>query len=248
MNARRFAVLSCLTGFAALNATLLRSCILLLLCIPLAPILTVPAKGSEIGFDFSGRIPGSPEGDNGAPTHLFIHHYGVPHSGLATGVTFRNDAGTIGTEPISVLILRPSVGGWTVVDRENLPDSAFHHGLPGDTTYTFPVPVPVNLGDIFAHWQFQNPGPIPVNLDDVHIDGLTSGRFGFASPDVNLGQFIADVGFTGARDYFINLDFIPTPEPSTFVLGVLGALAFAGFGRLISRRRSFRNSSAQRDR
>jgi PEP-CTERM motif-containing protein len=195
-------------------------------------MLVAPVAAAQIGFNFTGRVPGSSDGDSAAPTHLFIHHYAVAQPGLVTGVTFRNDSDVNSPEPISVLILRPVVGGWNVIDRENLPDSAFHHGLLGNTTYTFAVPVPVNVGDIFAHWQLQGAGPIPNNLDQTHVEGLSNGRFGFSSSAVDPGKFIANAGFSGARDYFINLDFVTVPEPSTIALGITGGgLVVAGVRR-----------------
>lgn len=201
--------------------------------------LVLLAHAAEIGFNFTGRLPGSPEGDLTAPTHLFVHLYPVPQPGIVTGVTYRNDSDVGDPQPISVLILRPVAGGWNVIDREDLPDSAFHHGVAGDTTYPFPAPVSVNPGDIFAHWQEQFAGPIPVNLTEVHVEGGSKAQFGFGSADIDPGSFISSGGYdrntTDLRDYFINLDFVAVPEPSTFTLGILGALSFAAGVRRLRR-------------
>lgn len=182
--------------------------------------MVLPVLGGSIGFDFSGEIPGSPNGDDAAGYHLFVHDYAVPEPGYVTGVTVRNDGPASEPEPISILILRPTLGGWTIVDRHELADAVFNHGIAGDTSYNFAVPTLVEIGDIFAHWQLQGSGPIPMNLDG--IDGLSRGRFGFDSADIDVGNFIANEFFSGNRDYFINLNFVAIPEPAS---GTLAAVA-----------------------
>jgi hypothetical protein len=170
------------------------------------------AQADLIGFDFAGRTPDSPQGDTAAPTHLFIHDYPIPGPGFITGVRYRNDTtgDPTGPEAISVLVLRPEGGGWRVIHRIDLPDSAFRHGASGDTTFMLPAPLPVQANDILAHWQYQGPGPIPPNVRN-HVDGVSHGQFGFNSSDVDVGKFIVNAGFTGQRDYFINLIFTPAP-------------------------------------
>ena len=81
------------------------------------------------------------------------------------------------------------------------------------TTFKLTPPIPVEEGDIFAHWHPGNmpTGAIPMNLDGTSIDGFSVGKFGFSSDDVEVGQIIMDSGFTGSRDYFLNVIFEPMP-------------------------------------
>ena len=170
-----------------------------------------PCQATTVGFDFSGQTPQFDTGDLGASLHLFIHVYAMPYDGFVTSVTFRNDSDTTsGLQPISLLILRPVLGGWNVAHRVELPDTVFKHGVIGDTTYMLPTALAVLQGDIFAHWQEQGPGPIPLN---IYGTGYSNGKYGFSSSQIDPGSFIdMYAGFGGARDYFINLNLTQVPR------------------------------------
>jgi hypothetical protein len=185
-----------------------------------------------VGFNFSGLIPEYPDGDGGAQNHLFIHSYEMPYDGFVTSATFRNDADS-GVQPISLLILRPFTDsingdGWKVVYRVEMEASVFYE-VAGDTTWMLPAPLAVEQRDIFAHWQAQGPGPIPLN---VYGTGLSNGQFGYYGIwEIDPGDFIKNDGFTGGRDYFINLNLSPVPEPTTMLLLGLGLMGVLGIRR-----------------
>ena len=162
-----------------------------------------------IGFDFANQNPDFPEGDASASLHLFLHKYPVPDHGMITGVTYLNDSDMI-SESFDLLILRPDNEGWKVVGRISLSDDS-PPAQTGMTVLTLPSPLSVEKDDIFAHWQYEMDGAIPVNVDDAASDGLSMGQYGFRSEDVDIGQRINQDGFSGQRDYFINVIFQPTP-------------------------------------
>ena len=109
-----------------------------------------------------------------------------------------------------------------------------NHGILGDTTYILPTALAVLQGDIFAHWQEQGAGPIPLNIPaDDPINpyfGLINGQYGFTTDLLDQGDFIANAGFTGARDYFVSLN-LTVPEPTTMLLLGLGLIGLAGIRR-----------------
>jgi hypothetical protein len=163
-----------------------------------------------IGFDFSDQTPINPEGDNSAPTHLFVHKYPIPNDGLIIGVTYLNDSDSV-AENITFLILRPIGGGWKVIHRADLIEDDLPPATTGTTTFSFETSLAVKKGDIFAHWQPAQTGPIPLNLESSPFDGLSFNKVGFSTKDIEEGEIILSENFSGGRDYFINLIFEETP-------------------------------------
>ncbi len=163
----------------------------------------------KVGFDFAKQTPQFSEGDTSASLHLFLHKYHMPNDGFITGVTYLNDSDTI-AESFDLLILRPDTKGWKVIHRISLSDDS-PPAKTGVTVLTLPTSLPVQKNDIFAHWQNEAGGAIPMNGDDESFDGFSMGRYGFRSNDIEVGQYIDKSGFTGQRDYFINIIFSTTP-------------------------------------
>jgi len=163
----------------------------------------------QIGFDFAGQTPAFPEGDASASLHLFLHKYHAPNNGLVSGVIYLNDSDTI-SESFDLLILRPDNKGWKVIHRINLSDDS-PPAKTGITVLTLPSPLSVQKNDIFAHWQTEADGAIPLNVDNASFDGFSVGQYGFRSADIEIGQHINRDGFSGQRDYFINIFFMTTP-------------------------------------
>ncbi len=163
----------------------------------------------QIGFDFASQSPALPEGDAAASLHLFLHKYHVPNNGFITGVTYLNDSDMI-SESFDLLILRPDNKGWKVLYRINLSDDS-PSAKTGITVLTLPSPLSVQKNDMFAHWQYEADGAIPLNADNASSDGFSIGQYGFRSADVEIGQRINKDGFSGQRDYFINIIFMTAP-------------------------------------
>jgi hypothetical protein len=175
-----------------------------------SPLQTEEHSQHSIGFDFSGHEPSIATGDMSAPTHLFVHKYPFPSDGFVTSVTLLNDSDDW-PEPFTLLILRPIVGGWKVIHRVNIGEDDQPSANTGLTTIYFGTPLEIKKGDMFAHWQFGGTGPIPLNDDTSSIDGLSFGKFGLSSADIEEGQVLSNQGYSGGRDYFINLSFEATP-------------------------------------
>jgi hypothetical protein len=167
------------------------------------------ASGQQIGFDFSSRSPETPEGDLAASRHLFLHTYPMPDDGFITGVAYLNDSDMV-SESFNLLILRPEDKGWKIIYRVDLSDDT-PPAKTGITIISLPYPLSVQEDDLFAHWQAEVGGAIPLNTDDLSLDGFSIGQYGFRSEDLEIGQQIANDGFSGHRDYFINLIFTATP-------------------------------------
>ncbi len=163
----------------------------------------------RIGFDFSNRSPAAPEGDISAKQHLFLHKYPIPTNGFITGIDYLNDSDTA-SESFDLLVLRPDHNGWKVIYRLNLSDD-IPPAKTGMTAVNLPYPLPVQKSDIFAHWQSEAGSAIPLNIDNRSIEGFSTGQYGFRSSEIEVGQQINQGGFSGQRDYFINVIFTIKP-------------------------------------
>ena len=164
-----------------------------------------------IGFDFKGSAASFPGGDEAAPTHLFIHKYPIPGDGYISGLILLNDADIL-EEGFSLLILRPNQGQWEVIHRVDADEDDQPVATTGISTIDFGESLPVREGDIFAHWQAGDTGPIPMNTEETAFEGFSFGKFGFNSADIEVGQVIPNNGFSGGRDYFVNLIFENTND------------------------------------
>ena len=171
-------------------------------------------NGTEtIGFDFQNRVPSVPSGDTGAGRHLFIHRYPIPGNGYVNGFEYLNDYKNgypEKQERIVLLLLRPDIGSWKIFYRyDTVDDNPVR--TDGITRIIFKSPVRVRKGDIFATYQPSDSptGGIPLNEDAACIDGKSSGLFGFADESLQINAKISDQGFSGCRDYFIHLLFVP---------------------------------------
>ncbi len=184
-----------------------------LACNAIAPVnqpQTSSQSTSAIGYDFSGQTPASPEGDIAAPTHIFIHKYPIPSDGFVTGITILNDTDSL-EEDFTLLILRPIGGGWKVIHRMDISEEDQVSTKAIDSNVHFKISLAVTKGDIFAHWQFGDTGPIPLNDEGSSFEGLSFGKFGISSKEIEKGQVILNESFSGGRDYFINLIFEEAP-------------------------------------
>jgi hypothetical protein len=163
-----------------------------------------------VGYDLWGQSPQVPTGDRSAAGHVFIHKYPFTTDGYVTGVSFLNDSDG-GSEVFALLVLRPLDDGWLVVHHLEIEGDDQPPSKTGVTTIHFTTPLSVEKGDVFGHWQFDDTGPIPMNLENHSIDGLSFGKSGFIASDVDTGRIISREGFSGGRDYFINLLFQSAP-------------------------------------
>jgi hypothetical protein len=191
-------------------------CIILLIGALLAsiyfPHFDIPFGEKKIGFAFAGHPSGEPWGDRTAATHLFVHGYPFPEDAVVKGVVLRNDKEeTDGerSEAITLVILRPETAGWRVINAVDLDVDDLPARTTGTTYLKFDKPLEVKKGDLFGHFQnVEMPGgPIPLNLDAASIEGKSSGKAGFSRYDILPGKLIPNEGFTGRRDYYINVVF-----------------------------------------
>jgi hypothetical protein len=197
---------------------ILSFCICGFLCLGVGIFLSYQKPGevnsSKVGFDFDGRIPQETSGDNNAASHVFIHQYPFPLDGFITGVEYMNDADRDGiekSEAIYFLLLRPVDQGYQIIYRQELPVDDFPPVTSGTTLFDLPDSIPVKKGDVYATWQpeNQNSGPIPLNLDAAAAEGFSIGKAGFGLSDTEPGRKIGLDGFSGRRDYFIRVIYIP---------------------------------------
>jgi hypothetical protein len=175
-----------------------------------------------IGFDFSERKPGIPEGDRTAAGHVFVHDYAFPGSGFVTAVEYLNDkeaGGPERPEAVDLLILRPVDNGLEVVHRVSMSLDDEPPATDGVVEMKLLTPLVVERGYVFAHWQSEPGGPIPMNLQETQVEGRSAGRAGFDRKDVDVGRVISKDGLSGGRDYFLNLRF----RPSDSEIRVVGA-------------------------
>lgn len=188
--------------------------IITLACSTIAPTsqpqVSTPSTQS-IGYDFSDQAPALPEGDEAAPNHIFVHKYPIPEDGFITGITLLNDTDSL-EEDFTLLILRPISGGWEVIHRVDVSEDDQVSAETGITNIAFGTPLAVEKGDIFAHWQFSKTGAIPFNDEGSAYEGLSFGKFGLESKDIEEGQIIPNENYSGGRDYFINLIFEPADD------------------------------------
>ena len=185
------------------------SLLFLLACNAVAPTFESPNE-QTFGFDFSEQVPQIPTGDRSAPMHLFVHKYPFYSNGTITTVTFLNDSDG-GSEAFVLLILRPTDDGWMVIHRVDIESDDQPSAKTGVTTFQFGTPLSVQKGDIFGHWRLEETGAIPLNDENLSIDGLSFGKFGINANELEEGQFIRNQGFSGGRDYFINIIFQASP-------------------------------------
>lgn len=174
-----------------------------------SPLSAPAAPTQQIGFDYSEQIPELPKGDNSARRHLFLHEYPMPSHGFITGIIYVNDSDKA-VETFDFLVLHPNEDGWKVIYRMSVSDDN-PPSQTGTTTINFSSPLAVQKNDIFAHWQDNPNGAIPLNTDDESIDGFSLGQYGFQASDVEVGRQIDVNGFSGHRDYFINVLFSTKP-------------------------------------
>ena len=130
----------------------------------------------------------------------------MPADGNISGLILQNDK-DMHAEDISLLILRPIQGGWKVSHRMHIHENDAFSITAETSTIMFEKALPVEKGDVFAHWQLADTGAIPFNSEGTSIEGLSAGKFGLSSKDVEEGQIISNDGLSGSRDYFINLIF-----------------------------------------
>jgi hypothetical protein len=166
----------------------------------------------NVGFEFGNIIPEHPEGDNAAPKHLFIHQYLMPKSGEVIGVTYLNDKEydhSEFSENTDFLILRKVEKGWRIISRTSLPCDDEKPATTGTTTIIFDNTISVEKDDCYANWQSSDmpTGPIPNNIENRSIEGKSFGKYGFDDNDLKVGNVISDEGFSGPRDYYINVLF-----------------------------------------
>jgi hypothetical protein len=161
------------------------------------------------GFDLESDSPQDFGGDHAASGHIFIHQYEIPEDGWVSGVFYLNDSEWFRAEiqeSVTLLILRPTENGWLIVHTVELPADDQPITRTGTTTVYFENLLQVKKGDIYGHFQGENPtGPFPLSIDEDTKDGLSVGKAGFIQADIKKGNFLPNEGFTGERDYYFNL-------------------------------------------
>ena len=163
------------------------------------------------GFDMESDTPQDSGGDHAASGHVFIHQYEIPEDGWVSGVYYLNDSEWFRAEiqeSVTLLILRPTENGWLIVHTVELPPDDQPLTRIGTSTIYFDNLLQVKKGDIYGHFQGDNPtGPFPLSIDKAAKDSLSVGKAGFVQADIKAGNFLPNEGFTGERDYYFNLIF-----------------------------------------
>ena len=174
-----------------------------------SPVSESVVSTQQIGFDFTEQVPSFPKGDISARRHLFLHEYSMPSNGSVIGIIFCNDSDKA-VETFDLLVLRPNDDGWKVIYRMSLSDDT-PPTQTGTTAVNLPSPWAVQKNDVFAHWQDSPNGAIPLNIESESVDGFSVGQHDFQSSEVEVGEQIDINGFSGPRDYFINVVFSTNP-------------------------------------
>ncbi len=193
--------------------------ILLIVLLSLISVACILSDGMDgrinhaiyLGFDLESDTPQDSGGDHAASGHVFIHQYEIPEDGWVSGVFYLNDSEWFRAEiqeSVTLLILRPTENGWLIVHTVELPPDDQPLTRIGTSTIYFDNLLQVKKGDIYGHFQGDNPtGPFPLSIDKAAKDGLSVGKAGFAQADIKAGNFLPNEGFTGERDYYFNLIF-----------------------------------------
>ena len=104
-----------------------------------------------IGFNLTDQTAVYTGGDDSAPKHLFVHKYPMPADGNISGLILQNDK-DMQAEDFSLLILRPIQGGWKVSHRMDIHENDAFSITAETSTIMFEKALPVEKGDVFAHW------------------------------------------------------------------------------------------------
>lgn len=188
-------------------------CLLAIFCnLSLAGSQRLIQKETYLGYDFSHKKPEFAGGDQAASNHLFIHQYPFQEDGSVVGIRYLEDKETLSLEiPESTyfVILHPEPGGLRITHLIKIPPDDQPPSSESVVVYKFPEPVRVRQGDVYGHWHpADSPtGPFPLNTDSKSDEGLTIGKHGFEWMDIQPGNMIPLDGFTGRRDYFMNVIF-----------------------------------------
>ncbi len=204
-----------ITGTIILALVLLINlcCLLAIFCnLSLAGSQRLIPKNTYLGYDFSQKKPELAGGDQAASGHLFIHQYPFQEDGSLVGIRYIQDKETLGLEiPESsfFVVLHPEPGGLRITHLIKISPDDQPPSNASVAVFNFPEPVKVRQGDVYGHWHpADSPtGQFPLNTDATSMDGLTIGQHGFEWMDVQPGNMVSLDGFTGRRDYYLNVIF-----------------------------------------
>ena len=161
--------------------------------------------------DLATDTPAVPAGEGGGANQASLYTNGVmPTSGLLTKVTLRNDTDT-NSEQFGVLVMRPTgtPNQYTIIHNQQFTGEDDDSATTG--TRDYPTLLPVEGGDVLAHWwplSAGNPGPIPfTNGGPVLLD------WPVVASEVDPGDTLNFTAGGLTRDYFLNA----TLEPATIL-------------------------------